>query len=1063
MPERKYIKKILVIGAGTVVIGQEDEYDAYGTQACQTLREMGYQIIVVNSNPAAVMTRPELADATYIEPLNTETLVKIIEREHPDAILPTVGGLPAFALCVNLYHSGIFAKFNLKLLGPDILTIQSCEDRHTFKETMGKMGIDVTKGKNVHSVEEAEAVAIELGYPVVLYNSFLAGGRGSGIAYNVEELREIAGRGLAASISGNIFVEEAAGDRAKFEVQVMRDSKNRTITAGIGEFIDSAEIHEGDSILTIPAVTINKSLGKILFASAYRIVEQFNITGITSVLFSYDRNTGRIYVHRITPAFSHSASFFSRATGIPLVSLSTYLALGLNLDEFIIGKNKTLESFVPADGYAAVRLPCWDLARFPGALDRLGPQMRSFGEVMGVGKNYKEALQKAIRSLGDAAADSIAEISRKTSDELMMMLNYPSSMRTYIIFEELRRGTGVQELSVKTHINPWFIQQMRDLMETESTILQYKGKRLPDSVLIRAKKDGFTDKFLAEISHVREVEIRRRRYDRGIIPKTEYIHSGVSDERQYCYMTYDSKDAGIIAEKKDRKILVLGGGPHVIGQGSEVDCSCLEAVDILIKAGYKVDFVDCNPGTGSLVYNILLNKSYIAPLTPEDIVDICRSENAEGIIVQFGGCASLAVAPSLEEDGINVLGTTKNNLNIVFNIESLNSFLTNLKIPVLKSVTVDNREKLTTSAAKVGYPLFAISGGYPGNSITDTMHDEEELRTLLDKYDLTPEHPLILQSYPEQGISAEVDCLTDGQDVFIPAITGHIEHAVIHSGDAAAVLPPLNINPEYISIMKDYAGTLARSIGTVGLLNIRFVVHEKKVYVTKVLPYTSRNIPLLTKITGVPLAGLAAEIIAGKKLKDLPLAEKAIPFIAVKESVFSFDMFPEIDPVLGPRMKSTGEVLGIASSFGLAYWKAQEAINPLPAEGTVLITVARQDWEAVIDIAAKFTALGFKIRATAGTQVFLEKYGIQAEPIFKQHEGRPNITDAIKNKQIQLVINTPADKQSKYDDSYIRKAAVKYRVPYITTLTGAMAAAAGIEAFRKTGYEVKTLQSYYQF
>ena len=1061
MPKRSDIKKVMIIGSGPIIIGQACEFDYSGTQACKALRSQGYKIVLVNSNPATIMTDPGMADATYIEPLNLETMIKIIEKERPDAILPNLGGQTGLNLSSALAQCGALAKYNVKVIGVEPEAIRRGEDRLAFKETMEELGIEVPRSEIAYTVEDAEAIAAKIGLPVIVRPAFTLGGTGGGLAYNIEELRTIASRGIAASMVGEVLIEESVEGWEELELEVIRDSKNQMITVCFIENVDAMGVHTGDSFCTAPMLTISESLQKKLQDFSYKVVERIGVIGGTNIQFAHDPKTGRVVIIEINPRTSRSSALASKATGFPIALISAKLASGLTLDELPYWKEGTLDKYTPTGDYVVVKFARWAFEKFRDAEDRLGSQMRAVGEVMSIGKTYKEAFQKAIRSLenGRFGLGFAKNFYEKSLEELMKMLSYPTSERQFIMYEALRKGADIQELYKRTFIKPWFIQQMKELVDFEELILEYKGKKFPDDLLIRAKKDGFADKYLAKLLGVNESEIRKQRLAAGLKEAWDFIPVSGTENAKYYYSTYNGPDRTEASQKP--KVMVLGGGPNRIGQGIEFDYCCVHAAFALRDMGYETIMVNCNPETVSTDYDTS-DKLYFEPLTVEDVLSIYEKEKPLGVIVQFGGQTPLNIAAELEQAGIKILGTSVNSIDIASDRGRFSQMMRKYGIPMPEAGTASNMDEALVVAARIGYPLIVRPSYVLGGRGMEIVHDEEELRMYVTAaVGVTPDRPILIDRYLENAIETEADALADGVEVFIPAVMEHIEYAGVHSGDAACALPPVTIPRKHVDTIEDYTRRIANELEVTGVMNIQYAICKDVVYVLEANPRASRTVPLVSKVSNIPMARLATELMMGRKIKDLNLKRRDIPHTGVKEAVFPFNMFPEVDPVLGPEMRSTGEVLGMARSFGLAYWKAEEAVNPLPTGGTVLITVAEHDHAAAAGVAREFAKLGFQIRATDGTHAYLASQGIISEPILKEHEGRPNITDAIKNKEIQLVINTPIGKLSKYDDSYIRKSAIKYKIPYITTLTAALAAARGIEAYCKGKSEVKSLQQYH--
>lgn len=1062
MPKRDDIKKVMIIGSGPIVIGQACEFDYSGTQACKALRKMGYEIVLVNSNPATIMTDPGTADVTYIEPLTLEALTEIIKKERPDALLPNLGGQTGLNLSSQLARAGVLDKYGVKVIGVEVDAIVRGEDRIAFKETMKMLGIEIPRSNPAFSVNEAEEIANELGYPVVIRPAYTLGGTGGGLVYNTEELQTVVTRGLSASFVNQVLVEESVLGWEELELEVVRDAKNQIITVCFIENVDPMGIHTGDSFCTAPMLTIDAELQKRLQKYSYDIVEAIKVIGGTNIQFAHDPKTGRIVAIEINPRTSRSSALASKATGFPIALVSSILAGGMTLDEIPYWRNGTLEKYTPSGDYVVVKFARWAFEKFHGVEDRLGTQMRAVGEVMSIGKTYKEALQKSIRSLeiGRYGLGFAKDFNKKSLKELMELLSEPSSERQFIMYEAVRKGASVEELHEKTYIKHWFIEQMQELVELEEKILQYRGKKLPEDMLIKAKKDGFADRYLSVLLGIPEKEIRQQRISIGIVQGWEPVPVSGVENTAYYYSTYNAPDK--VQVSKRRKIMVLGGGPNRIGQGIEFDYCCVHAAFTLRDEGYESIMVNCNPETVSTDYDTS-DKLYFEPLTVEDVLSIYQKEKPEGVIVQFGGQTPLNIASELAEAGVKIIGTTPEAIDLAEDRDRFRQMMSKLGIPQPESGMASTLEEALAIAREIGYPLMVRPSYVLGGRGMEVVHDEEMLsHYVAAAVDVSPERPILIDRFLENAIEAEADAIADGTDAFVPAVMEHIELAGIHSGDSACVIPPVSISKKHIDTICGYTKKIAIELNVVGLMNIQYAIANDTVYVLEANPRASRTVPLVSKVCNIPMARLATQIMLGKKLSDLNLKQKNITHFGVKEAVFPFNMFPEVDPVLGPEMRSTGEVLGMADSFGLAYFSAQEATGlSLPLKGTVLITVFHQDRQAALEIARQFKKLGFKIKATEGTCKFLAKYGIEAQHILKMHEGRPNIVDAIKNGEIQLVINTPSGKLGKYDDSYIRKAAIKYRVPHITTIAAAHAAAKGIAAYQQGHSEVKSLQSYH--
>jgi len=1062
MPKRSDIKKVMIIGSGPIVIGQACEFDYSGTQACKALRKLGYEIVLANSNPATIMTDPGMADVTYIEPLTAAAMEDIIAKERPDAILPNLGGQSGLNLTSDLARKDVLKKYNVQVIGVQVDAIERGEDRQAFKDTMNRLGIEMPQSKIAYSIEEAEAIAQELGYPVVVRPAYTMGGTGGGLVYNQEELQVVAGRGLSASLVGQVLIEESVLGWEELELEVVRDAKNQLITVCFIENIDAMGVHTGDSFCAAPMLTIDPKLQQRLQKYSYDIVEANQVIGGTNIQFAHDPKTGRVVVIEINPRTSRSSALASKATGFPIAMVSSMLAGGLTLDEIPYWREGTLEKYTPWGDYVVIKFCRWDFEKFKDVEDKLGTQMRAVGEVMSIGKNYKEATQKSIRSIekGRYGFGFVKNFNQLSREQLLRLLSEPSSERQFIMYEALRKGATIDELYQLTYIKPWFIQQMKELVEREEEVLQHKGSMLPDELLIKAKKDGFADRYLAKLLDISETAIRERRTALGL--KQSYCAVPVSgvENAAYYYSTYSAPDEVPTSNRK--KIMILGGGPNRIGQGIEFDYCCVHAAFALRDEGLETIMVNCNPETVSTDYDTS-DKLYFEPLTVEDVLSIYDKEKPAGVIVQFGGQTPLNIANELYAAGVKILGTTPETIDLAEDRDRFRKVMKKLGIPQPESGMAKNFDEAMEIAREIGYPLMVRPSYVLGGRAMEVVHDEQMLKHYLERaVDVTPERPILIDKFLENAIEAEADAISDGSDAFVPAVMEHIELAGIHSGDSACVIPPVSIPQKHIETIDEYTRRIALELHVVGLINIQYAIANDMVYILEANPRASRTVPLVSKVCNIPMARLATQVMLGKKLSDLGLKRSPIPHFGVKEAVFPFNMFPEVDPVLGPEMRSTGEVLGMADSFGLAFYKAEEAANQrLPVEGTVLITVSEQERPAILDVARRFHDLGFIIAATEGTQNYLTQNGIQAKQIKKLQEGRPNIVDAMTNKEIQLIINTPVGKLSKYDDSYIRKSAIKFKIPYITTIAAALAAARGIEAFKKGRGAVKSLQQYH--
>ena len=1067
MPKDKSIQKVLVIGSGPIVIGQAAEFDYAGAQACRVLRSEGINTVLVNSNPATIMTDPVMADATYIEPLNEARLEQIIAKERPDAILPNLGGQTGLNLSMELAKKGILDKYGVKVIGVNLDAIERGEDREVFKATMQSLGIETPKSGIVHSVEEAvDLVEKQIGYPVVVRPAYTMGGAGGGFCYNVEELRTICARGLDASLTRQCLIEESILNWEELEVEVVRDSKNQMIAICFIENIDAVGVHTGDSYCAAPFLTISKELEERLKRDAFKIVEAIGVIGGTNVQFAHDPRTGRVVIIEINPRTSRSSALASKATGFPIALVSAKLAAGMTLDEIPYWRDGTLEKYTPSGDYIVLKFARWAFEKFRGVEDKLGTQMKAVGEVMSIGKTYKETFQKAIRALerGRAGLGFAKDFYEKTLDELLTMLSVPNSERHFQMYEALRKGATNDQIFARTGVKGYFVDQMRELVEEEERILQHKGGFLPDDMLVQAKKDGFSDKYLSQLLEVPEKDIRAQRTGIGCVETWHKVPVSGVENQAYYYSSYNGEKSEVPISNNKKKVMILGGGPNRIGQGIEFDYCCCHAAMAMREMGYETIIVNCNPETVSTDYDTS-DKLYFEPVTLEDVLQIYEAEKPEGIIVQFGGQTPLNIARGLQEAGCRILGTSVDSIDDAEDRDLFHSIMTKLGIPMPESMMASDLDGALKCAESLGYPLIIRPSFVLGGRGMEVIYDEIMLREYVAKaVGVTPDRPLYLDRFLCHALECEADALSDGKDVFIPAIMQHIELAGIHSGDSACVLPPEGIPEECQATILDYTRRIANELKVVGLMNMQFAIEDGKVYVIEANPRASRTVPLVSKVAGIQMARIATRLMLGETVASLGLDRKhTIPYFGVKEAVLPFEKFPEVDPVLGPEMRSTGEVLGLAESFGLAYYKSQEAAGlPLPTErGKVLVSLSEKT-DDVIAAAMQLVKLGFEIVGTEGTVKYLWDKGVEAMMVAKIGQGRPDVLDIIKNRQVCLVINTPSGRRdSRADDSRIRQAAIKYKVPYLTTVAAAKAAAEGIAAAMSGKGEVRSLQSYH--
>ncbi|MBQ4363701.1 MAG: carbamoyl-phosphate synthase large subunit [Oscillospiraceae bacterium] len=1067
MPKRTDINKILIIGSGPIIIGQACEFDYSGTQACKALKKLGYEIVLVNSNPATIMTDPDIADITYIEPLNLDRLTQIIEKERPDALLPNLGGQSGLNLCSELDKAGVLKKYNVQVIGVQVDAIERGEDRIEFKNTMNSLGIDMARSEVAYSVDEAVKIAEKLRYPVVLRPAYTMGGAGGGLVYNVDELKVVCERGLQASLVGQVLVEECVSGWEELELEVVRDAENNKITVCFIENIDPIGVHTGDSFCSAPMLTIPEDVQAELQRQSYKIVEAIEVIGGCNCQFARDPETGRIIVIEINPRTSRSSALASKATGFPIALVSAMLACGLTLKDIPCGKYGTLDKYVPDGDYVVIKFARWAFEKFKGAKDELGTQMKAVGEVMSIGKTYKEAFQKAIRSLetGRYGLGFAKDFNTLSKDELLNKLRFPTSERQFIIYEALRKGATIDEIYDLTKIKHYFLEQMKELVEEEEELL--KGQGVPEeNALRKAKQDGFSDRYLAMLRKTDEESIRNKRIEYGIEEAWEGVHVSGTENAAYYYSSYNIPvDKSPVSDKP--KIMILGGGPNRIGQGIEFDYCCVHAALALKKAGFESIIVNCNPETVSTDYDTS-DKLYFEPLTLEDVLSIHAKEKPVGVIAQFGGQTPLNLAGDLKKYGVNILGTTPETIDLAEDRDHFRAMMDKLGIPMPEAGMAVNVEEALAIANKIGYPVMVRPSYVLGGRGMEIVHDDDQMKIYMAAaVGVTPDRPILIDRFLNHATECEADAISDGEHCFVPAVMEHIELAGVHSGDSACILPSMNLTDKQVATIKEYTKKIAVEMNVRGLMNMQYAIEGDTVYVLEANPRASRTVPLVSKVCGINMVSIATNIITSE-ITGAPspvpsLKDRKIHHYGVKEAVFPFSSFPEVDPVLGPEMRSTGEVLGISPSFGEAYFKAEEAAKSnLPTEGTVLLSVCDRDKPELVDIAKAFSDLGFRILATGRSYEMIKGADIDCEKIFKIYEGRPNIADGIANGEIQLIINTPAGKTSAYDDSYIRKSAIRHRVPYITTMAAAKASAEGIKAIKENRhFGVMSLQKHH--
>ncbi|MCQ2611896.1 MAG: carbamoyl-phosphate synthase large subunit [Treponema sp.] len=1076
MAKRTDINKVLIIGSGPIVIGQACEFDYSGTQACKALREQGYKIVLVNSNPATIMTDPVMADATYIEPLNLERLTQIIDKERPDALLPNLGGQTGLNLAQELNKAGILDKYGVQVIGVNLDAIERGEDREIFKETMTKLGIKTPASDICYTVEEAEKIATEIGFPIVVRPAYTMGGAGGGFCYNMEELRTIVTNGLDLSLTHQCLIEQSILGWEELEVEVVRDAKNQMIAICTIENIDAVGVHTGDSFCAAPFMTIDKELEDRLVKDAFKIVESIGVIGGTNVQFAHNPKTGEVVIIEINPRTSRSSALASKATGFPIALVSAKLASGMTLDEIPYWRDGTLEKYTPGgapDGdYVVLKFARWAFEKFRGVEDSLGTQMKAVGEVMAIGKTFKETFQKAIRGLenGRAGLGFAKDFNKKSAEELCDMLKVASSERWFLLYEAIRKGVSLDKLNELTFVKKEWLQEMKELVETEEKMLLTPGQMPADDLLKQAKQEGFSDKYIAKILGLREKDVRKKRTELGITEGWLAVPVSGVENANYYYSTYNDADKAPATDNK-KKIMILGGGPNRIGQGIEFDYCCCHAAMQLKEMGYETILVNCNPETVSTDYDTS-DKLYFEPVTTEDVLQIYEKEKPMGVIVQFGGQTPLNIARELQDNGVKVLGTSIDSIDIAEDRDLFRKMMDKLGIPMPESAMAVDFAEAKAAADRIGYPIMIRPSFVLGGRGMEVIYDEKMLAEYVEKaVGVTPDRPLLIDRFLHNALECESDALSDGNEVYIPSVMEHIELAGIHSGDSACVIPPVGIPAENLATIKEYTKKIAQNLHVCGLMNMQYAIEDGKVFVIEANPRASRTVPLVSKVCNTQMARLATRLMLGESLADLNLKDKVIPHHGVKEAVFPFTKFPNVDPVLGPEMRSTGEVLGLSRDFDLAYYKSQEAAgSELPASPNagekkkVLVSISDKVAlkDQIIEVGKKLSGLGFELIATEGTAKYFTENGIPCEKVNKLAEGRPNVLDVILNKEVCLCINTPAARRGVIqDEEAIRKAALKYKVPYITTIAAAKAAVAGMEAIKNGKGTVKSLQEFH--
>ncbi|MDE1921539.1 MAG: carbamoyl-phosphate synthase large subunit [Candidatus Omnitrophica bacterium] len=1076
MPKRADLKKIMIIGAGPIIIGQACEFDYSGSQACKALKEEGYEVVLVNSNPATIMTDPGIADATYIEPLTPEFLEFIIKKERPDAILPTLGGQTGLNLAMKLHEQGILAKYNVQMLGAKYEVIKKAEDRSEFKAAAIRVGLDVPRSVFAYNLAQSLQAVKDIGFPCIVRASFTLGGTGGGIAHNMEEFERIAALGIESSMIHEILIEESIEGWKEYELEVMRDHSDNVVIICSIENLDPMGVHTGDSITVAPAQTLTDKEYQQMRDASIRLIREIGVeTGGSNIQFAVDPRDGRMVVIEVNPRVSRSSALASKATGFPIAKFAALLSVGYSLDE--IQNDITRETpacFEPAIDYVVVKIPRFTFEKFPEAKDVLGVQMKSVGETMAIGRNFKEALQKGLRGLeiDHIGLDNKQDWRYIDDDKLRRRLAQPNASRIFYLKYALQKGMTVDQVSEISKIDIWFIDQIAQILEMEehlkSVIASTKG--LGPQLMRRAKEYGFSDAQLAEMMDKSEKDVRAMRLDMGIAATFKLVDTCAAEFEAYTpyyYSTYETEDEAILnnqkRKSKKKKIMILGGGPNRIGQGIEFDYCCCHAAFALREMGFETIMVNSNPETVSTDYDTS-DRLYFEPLTFEDVMNVFEVEKPDGVIVQFGGQTPLNLARRLSQAGVPIIGTSVDSIDVAENREHFSKLMDRLKLCQPANASTTSKEETLDAAGRIGYPVLVRPSYVLGGRAMRIVYDEESIKSFLDElYSVSRGHPVLIDKFLEDAQEVDVDAICDGVNVFVAGVMEHIENAGIHSGDSACVLPPHTLSVDVIARIKDQTVQLARALGVVGLMNIQFAVKGRQVYVLEVNPRASRTVPFVSKAIGLPLAKIAAQIMAGKKLNDFALIDPgALKYICVKESVLPFSRFSGVDIILGPEMKSTGEVMGIAATFGAAFAKSQiEANQALPKAGMVFISVNDHDKKDVALIAGKLADLKFKLVATRGTAQVLRRVGIEVMAVDKHHEGEENALTLVKKGEINLIINTPSGKKSQSDMRVIRAAAILHNIPCITTLQGAWAAVNGIEAGIKEEFTVEPLQNLY--
>jgi carbamoyl-phosphate synthase large subunit len=1074
MPKRTDIKSVLIIGSGPIVIGQACEFDYSGSQACKALREEGYRVILVNSNPATIMTDPDMADRVYVEPLIPEVIEEIIKAEKPDVILPTLGGQTGLNLATILSESGVLEKYGVELIGADYKAIKKAEDREEFKAAIEKIGLEVPRSGLAHVMEEARTVSREIGFPLIIRPSFTLGGTGASVAYNMEEFESLAVKGLESSLISEILIEESVIGWKEFELEVMRDRNDNVVIICSIENLDPMGIHTGDSITVAPAQTLTDKEYQVMRDASIKIIREIGVeTGGSNIQFAVDPDNGRIVVIEMNPRVSRSSALASKATGFPIAKIAAKLAIGYTLDEIPNDITKqTPASFEPTIDYCVVKIPRFTFEKFRDADTTLTVAMKSVGEAMAIGRTFKEAFQKGLRSLEVGRSGLVHDKLAGKDDPVFVRqkLIIPNAERMFYLRHALRLGMNIDEIYEITKIDRWFLKNIAEIVlfetELENSAGRQPGKNeiLPFDVLRKAKRFGYSDRQIAEITGTGEQDIRDLRERMGIKSVFKLVDTCAAEFEAYTpyfYSTYEVEDESRVSDKK--KIMILGGGPNRIGQGIEFDYCCVHAAFALEEMGFETIMVNSNPETVSTDYDTS-DKLYFEPLTLENVLDIANTEKPDGVIVQFGGQTPLNLAGALKKAGVKIIGTTPESIDLAEDRDKFKRLLKKLDLRQPENGIATSFEQARKIAASIGFPVVVRPSYVLGGRAMEIVYNDEDLASFMARaVEASPEKPILIDKFLEEAIEIDVDAVADGKQCVVAGIMEHIEEAGIHSGDSASALPPYSLDDKVLERIRDYTHRLAKGLNVIGLMNIQYAVKDDMIFVLEVNPRASRTVPFVSKATGIQWAKVAAKLMVGKTLKDLGIEKERVPgHMAVKESVFPFNKFSGVDTILGPEMKSTGEVMGIDENFGMAFWKSQLAAGQdLPSEGTVFLSVKNKDKRNIVFIAKKLSDLGFRICATRGTGKALANNGIDVKFVNKVSEGRPHVVDMIKNGQIQYIINTPSGRNPKVDEVAIRSGAVQHKIPYTTTLSGAQAVVNAIEAMKNGKLRVRALQDYY--